>query len=42
MSVLCEAISSLIKGGKLNASSVSAILKAVTIRAQALSRHRRL
>jgi len=35
MSDLCEAISSLIKGGKLNASSVSAILKAVTLRAQA-------
>ena len=35
MSDLSDAISSLIKGGKLNATSVSAILKAVTIRAQA-------
>jgi hypothetical protein len=35
MSDLSDAISSLIKGGKLNASSVSAILKAVTLRAQA-------
>jgi hypothetical protein len=35
MSDLCDAITSLIQGGKLSATSVSAILKAVTIRAQA-------
>lgn len=35
MSDLCDAISVLIKGGSLNAKSVSAILTAVTLRAKA-------